>query len=284
MIEAVEFMGQPAMRLVAPDGAEATVLLHGAHIVSWIPAGDQERFYVSPTTGFGPGTAVRGGVPVCWPQFNMRGPLPCKHGLVRDRAWQWDAQQSAVRAGAAIGVLTLRDDAATRAIWPQGFEAELTLVLSGLELDIELAITNSGDTPMTFTGALHSYFKVDDVRRSRLGGLFGVEYLDTVIDETHRQEFDPMSFVGEIDRIYWNAGGADKQPLILATHMGRMGITAEGLPDVVVWNPGPAKAAALPDLPDEDWPRFLCVEAALIGEPVTLAPGEHWSGRQSLAV
>ena len=30
------------MRLRAPDGAEATVLLHGGHLVSWIPAGDQD--------------------------------------------------------------------------------------------------------------------------------------------------------------------------------------------------------------------------------------------------
>ena len=46
MIEAVQALGQPAMRLRAPDGAEATVLLHGGHIVSWIPAGDVERLYL----------------------------------------------------------------------------------------------------------------------------------------------------------------------------------------------------------------------------------------------
>ena len=48
--EPLTVLGQPAMRLRAPDGAEATVLLHGGHIVSWIPAGDQERLYLSPLT------------------------------------------------------------------------------------------------------------------------------------------------------------------------------------------------------------------------------------------
>ena len=58
MIEPVTVLGQPAMRLVAPDGAQTIVLLHGAHIVSWIPAGDEERLYLSPEAVAGPGQAV----------------------------------------------------------------------------------------------------------------------------------------------------------------------------------------------------------------------------------
>lgn len=287
MITPTTVLGQPAMQLQAPDGARATVLLHGAHVVSWIPAGDQERLYLSPTAQAGDGKAVRGGVPVCWPQFNLRGPLPCKHGFVRDRAWQWDAQQSAVRGGAAIGVLRLRDDAATRALWPHAFEAELTVVISGLEMDIELSITHTGTDdapPFSFSGALHTYLRTDDVRRTRLGGLFGVSYLDTVNGLSQHQEIDPFSFDGEIDRIYWNASSDGRDALVLANSFGRMGITAQGLPDVVVWNPGPTKCAALPDMPDDDWLQMLCVEAAVIGEPVTLAPGQNWTGRQSIAV
>ena len=82
-VQLTEFQGQPALRLRAPDGAQATVLLHGAHLVSWIPAGGQEQLYLSPTTLYGEGRAVRGGVPVVFPQFNMRGPLAAKHGLSR---------------------------------------------------------------------------------------------------------------------------------------------------------------------------------------------------------
>ena len=54
--------------------------------------------------------------------------------------------------------------------------------------------------------------------------------------------------------------------------------------DVVVWNPGPAKAKAMTDLPDDDWTRFLCIEAASIGRPVVLGPGQQWTGRQGFAV
>lgn len=273
MIKPTQVLGQPAMWLRAPDGAEVTVLLHGGQLVSWIPAGDQERLYLSPTAVAGPGQAVRGGIPVIFPQFAQRGPLP-RHGLARDRAWTW--VEGAQRGDVVIGVLRLTDDEATRAIWPHHFEAELSFSLSGLQLDVELAVTNTGDAPFDFSAALHSYLRVDDVRRARLGGLYGVRYVDQVSGAEQHQEMDPFSFAGEIDRIYFDATG----PLSLATAMGRMTITREGFDDVVVWNPGPEKAAAMADLPDDDWLRLLCVEAAVIGTSVTLAPGQEWVARQ----
>ncbi|WP_395698838.1 D-hexose-6-phosphate mutarotase [Aquabacterium sp.] len=273
MIEAVQVLGQPAMRLRAPDGAEATVLLHGGHIVSWVPAGDVERLYLSPRAMAGEGQAVRGGIPVIFPQFEKRGPLP-RHGFARTRAWQW--VEGIERGGHVIGVLQLTDDEATRAIWPHRFEAELSFSLSGLRLDVELAVQNTGDAPLTFTAALHTYLRCDDLRRARLSGLYGTRYLDSLSGERHEQQIDPQGFVGEIDRIYFDVA----QPVALATAMGRMTIEAEGLPDIVVWNPGPDKAAAMADLPPEDWLEMLCIEAACIGRPITLQPGEDWAGRQ----
>ena len=83
------FLGQPAVTLATAGGDRATVLLHGAQVVSWIPAGGSERLYLSERSRYGDGKGVRGGVPVVFPQFNRRGPdfsLP-KHGFVRTRAW-----------------------------------------------------------------------------------------------------------------------------------------------------------------------------------------------------
>ena len=281
MITPVEVLGQPAMRLRAPDGAEATVLLYGAHVVSWVPAGGVERLYCSPTATTADRQSVRGGIPVCWPQFNLRGDLPgVKHGFVRNRLWQWDAEQSATRSGAAIGVLKFTDTDETRALWPHAFEAELTVVVGGDQLDVELAITNPGEAPFQFTGALHSYLRVDDFRQARLAGLRGTAYLDTVIDADRLQEMEPLGFADEIDRIYWNAPAE----LVLQSGLGPLGIASEGFADAVVWNPGAAKARALPDLPDDGWLDYLCVEAAAIGTAVTVEPGDTWTGRQTLSV
>jgi glucose-6-phosphate 1-epimerase len=59
-IRLTEFRGQPALHLRAPDGAQATVLLHGGHLVSWVPAGGEEQLYLSPppATAWAPRCAV----------------------------------------------------------------------------------------------------------------------------------------------------------------------------------------------------------------------------------
>ena len=62
-IRLTEFRGQPALHLRAPDGAQATVLLLGGQLVSWVPAGGEEQLYLSPTARYGVGASVRGGVP-----------------------------------------------------------------------------------------------------------------------------------------------------------------------------------------------------------------------------
>ncbi len=41
-----EVLGQPAVHVQAPDGAQAIVLLHGGQVVSWIPAGGREQLYL----------------------------------------------------------------------------------------------------------------------------------------------------------------------------------------------------------------------------------------------
>ena len=63
-----------------------------------------------------------------------------------------------------------------------------------------------------------------------------------------------------------------------------MSIESAGFSDTVIWNPGPEKCAALPDMPAEGWQHMLCIEAAQVLKPVTLGPDEEWSGRQSFSL
>jgi glucose-6-phosphate 1-epimerase len=275
------FIGQtedgrgPSVDLKRPDGDSVTILLHGAHVVSWRAAG-VERLYLSPTSHFGADAAVRGGVPVVFPQFNQRGPdtsLP-KHGFVRNLPWvvvEHTADQVRLR---------LQDDAATRARWPHAFRVELTVVLGAGRLAIDLSVTNLGETAWGFTAALHTYFAVGDVTASTVDGLAGIRLLDTVVDREGVGDARPLGFAGETDRIYWQAAA----PIRLDCPNGPLSITMHGFEDAVVWNPWVDRAAALPDMPDGDWRRMLCIEAARIGRPVTLAPGATWQGGQALAV
>ena len=273
----IAFNGQPAVHLRSPNGAQATILLHGAHAVSWIPAGQEEQLYLSPESKYGDGAAVRGGVPVIFPQFNQQGPLP-KHGFARNRTWQ--LQTAEVRGEHAFAVLTLRDDEATRAIWPHAFTLELTVSVDDRRLEMELAVLNTGDAAFEFQAALHTYLGCGDVRRAQLEGLLDHHYHDAVLDQPRQQWIDVVTIAQELDRIYWKA----PKELTLRETGRRLLVQSHAFDDVVVWNPGPEKCAALPDMPDDDWLQMLCVEAAQIGERVRLAAGEEWVGMQTLVV
>jgi len=270
-----QFAGQPAVALRAPDGAAAIVLLHGAQVVSWQPAGSGERLFLSERSRFGSGASVRGGMPVIFPQFNERGPLP-RHGFVRTRTWS--LSRAEVGVGDALAVLQLADDEDTRALWPHGFGLELTVCVRGERLDVELAVTNTGDADFDFMGALHTYLRVAEVEAARLAGLSGCRYQDFTTGTMHVDAANAVHIDDEIDRIYF---GVDT-PLVLSEAQRRLRIEAAHFTEVVVWNPWQEKGAAMADLSPGDFRRFLCVEAALIEQPVRLAAGEQWWGRQTL--
>jgi glucose-6-phosphate 1-epimerase len=269
------FDGQPAITIKAPDGASATLLVHGGHIVSWQPAGGEEMLYLSPKTPYGDGASVRGGVPVVFPQFSTRGPLP-RHGFARNRTWK--VLEHDRRGTHAYAVLGLSDDESTRALWPHAFELELTVSVDAGRLDMELAVINTGETTFGFHAALHTYLRCADVRKTQLEGLLDQSYLDQVSGEERGQWIDVISIAQEVDRIYWNTPAQ----LTLRETGRRLGISQQGFIDTVVWNPGPERCAAMPDMPPEGWLDMLCVEAAQVGEPIHIGPGEEWSGMQTL--
>lgn len=269
-----EYNGHPAVTLRASDGARATILLHGGHLVSWIPAGGDEQLYVSPTSQYGEGYAVRGGVPVIFPQFASRGTLP-RHGLLRTRGWQLGELMSHGAHAQAVLRFTANDE--TRALWPHDFEAEITVSVTGRQLDVEFAVTNTGETPFDFAVALHSYLRTNDVLKAQLEGLQGVKFEDNTTGQWQEQWGDITQVVGEIDRLYHDVGNT-----LTLRELGRkVAIARSDFTDVVVWNPGPDKAAELKDMPADDWQRMLCVEAARVIDPVTLAAGEEWAGMQT---
>lgn len=274
----------PTATLAAPDGARAEVALHGAHVVSWRPApepGGQapvERLFVSERSAWQAGVAIRGGVPVIFPQFAETGPLP-KHGFARTREWQLLGVHPVGGGRAQVG-FRLDDSDDTRALWPHRFSAELTVTVGGRTLELALAIANRGDGPFACTAALHSYLRVGDVATVELRGLAGVRYRDSTAGGQERVEPEAaVTIQGEVDRIYLDA----PSPIELVEG-GRhlLDVAATGFPDVVVWNPGPEKGAALTDLEPGGFARMLCVEAAAVGTPIVVEPGGRWVGTQTL--
>ena len=271
------FQGQACVRLCLPCGDTALVALHGATVLSWVAAG-RERLFLSAASPFNGRDAIRGGVPVCWPQFNVRGRLP-KHGFARNLPWMADAHP-VLAADSAQTSLRLGSGPATLALWPQTFEARLTVSLTPGGLRVALGVDNPDAQPLVFSGALHTYFAVDDVAQVQLTGLGGQSEWDALSD-THGTAADTLHFKGGFDRVY----SAAAAPLTL--HDGAHRLSIAQSPDwahTVVWTPGAANAAGMADMAPGSHQRMLCVEAAQVLQPIAVPAGGQWQGWQQLNV
>jgi glucose-6-phosphate 1-epimerase len=274
-IEDIEFHGIEALRLNGPSGVSAVVSKLGAQLLSWVTSDGRERLFLSDKAIFDGSVAIRGGVPICFPQFSSLGDLP-KHGFVRARSWSVSAR----RTGDDYALVTLEctDDEATRELWPHAFHAELTVMLETDRIDLELAVTNTGGASFDFTAALHTYLRTVQVEDVVLEGLHGHDYQDSVLGgQVIRETGTELIIEKEVDRAYFDV----KRPQYLKAGNLSLGIQAQGFPDVVVWNPWVERCAALKDMPADGWRHMLCIEAAAT-RPVSLPAGEEWYGRQTL--
>lgn len=267
----------------AHDGTRLAACPYGGHLTSWHSADGVERLFLSPLAVSGPGQSIRGGVPVCFPQFSGFGTLP-KHGFVRNRRWDCVAAGTDAEGRASLR-FAIADDDDTRRLWPFAFHCELEATAAGRQLELALQVRNTGDTALSFTVALHGYFAVSDLAQAELRGLEASEWIDHAgpaagIGVPQPAEFTPLRFGAEVDRVYPALPGVIR----LATGAGDLLLTQSGFSDAVVWNPGPDKAAALTDLPPGGERHYVCVEAAVIHDPVVLAPGARWRGVQTVRV
>lgn len=279
-VDALLWQGQPCWRVGVSESEHALISAHGAQVVSWV-SGGRERLYLSPRAVWDAQTSIRGGIPVCFPQFNQRGPQPGlpKHGFARQVPWALGPVTLDADSASVSLRLTERD--APGGMWAQPFEASLTVTLAPGSLQVTLGVSNTGGgpEPLAFTGALHTYLAVDDIAQAQLHGLQGQPEWNALTGDRGPAPA-ALVFAGEFDRVYTAAA----QPLRLVGEAGSLHIAQGGFEQSVVWNPGAALCANLPDLPPDGFRHMLCVEAACVDAPVRLSPGEVWQGWQRLVV
>ncbi|MFZ1755584.1 MAG: D-hexose-6-phosphate mutarotase [Caldilineaceae bacterium] len=265
--------------LAAPDGARAEIYLQGSHVTSWIPADGVEQLFLSRTAHFAPGDAIRGGVPVCWPQFSGEGPLQ-PHGFARNVLWQLTGVQANSNRS-ATATLRLTDSAATRALWPHPFASQIAVTVGGNRLHIAFSVTNTGDSDFTFSGALHTYLRLDDVHNATVEGFAGLPYKNTFTDKQAAPQVERLLHFGPegAGRVCYGA-----QEAVVREGSRAITLTNENYPDIVLWNPGVERAARIPDLEPDGYRHMLCIEAGVVGTPVRLAPAASWRGGQNIVL
>ena len=260
---------------IRAKGGEARVMLHGAHVTHWQPAGEKPVIWMSGKSWFEDGKPIRGGVPICLPWFGAAthaADMP-GHGIARLRAWEFISART-LPDGRVEAVLATRSDEWTQRYWPHEFVAKFTVVV-GATLTMSLNMTNIDKAPYAITEALHTYFAVSDIHQVKVHGLENLDFTDTVGGGRRvvRQGGEPITFAAETDR---NNTATQATTVLEDPGMGRK-ITIEktGSDSTVVWNPWIAKSAKMVDFGDDEWPGMVCIETANLGpDAVTIKPGK----------
>jgi len=274
-----EFHGISCWR-VETAHATAAISIFGGQLLSFVPRGGEELFWLSPTPHPLP-APIRGGVPVCWPYFarqGQTGDLP-SHGLVRTLTWALrDARHE-------------DDGAVSLTLAPPVIESlPLRLVMQlriGHRLEQALVTDNPGDEAVVFTQALHNYFRVSDALEVEVDGLDGLTYLDKLDNGLEYRQHgewnlrDPRD-PGRSDRIYTGTAGR----YVLRDRAGSRSIrmTTEGSRSAVLWNPGEMIAQQLADI-GPGWREYVALEAGNVGpDLVELAAGGRHVLKQSIEI
>ncbi len=253
--------------------ASALISLQGAHVLSWIPEGEEDVIWLSDDAKFAAGKSVRGGVPICWPWFGAHksnADYPA-HGFARTTDWQV-VNTEALDNGNTRITFTTQPQGGNEAMWPAETSVQYQLTV-GKKLELELITHNNGSKPIILCQALHTYFKVGDISKVRLHGLDDTDYLDKLENFKRKVQHGPVTIDEEVDRIYLDTASdcviedrALKRNIV---------IIKCGSHSTVVWNPWQETAEKMGDLGKDGYKKMLCVESSNAAEDiVTIDPGK----------
>ncbi len=255
-----------------PHG-EATVALHGGHVLSFRPRGHEPVLWLSRNSHFQTGRAIRGGIPVCWPWFADHPTDADKpaHGFARTADWAVSESEK-LEDGSIRLRLFIADSEKTMKLWPHRFRLEMDCTVSDV-LRTKLISTNTDNKPSVCGGALHSYFNISFISAIRITGLEDCSYIDKVDQGRRKVQNGAVSINSETDRIY-----LDTKADCIIEDSGlprRICISKNGSLTTVVWNPWVDKAAAMKDFGNDEYKRMVCVETVNADtDVIELAPGD----------
>lgn len=279
MIHTIKRGELDALEIDHPQFA-ATLLLQGAQLVSFQPktaTGDlvDNWLWLSEQAEYKLGESVRGGIPICWPVF---GVFDCNPDAVK-RTFANDLVRMAKHGSARFENFELIDqhvsDSQVTLLLryseqAYGLQLDASFTLSQKTVDVSLVTTNTGNTSITFSQALHTYFPTSDITKTVVKGLDGATYTDTLQNWAEVTQAGDIHFNSEVDRIYHAS-----PDMHIATPSQTYDITTTGSASTVVWNPWIETAKGVSQFADDAYQRMLCVEVANAHvDVVELAGGE----------
>ncbi|KAF0980072.1 hypothetical protein FDP41_001225 [Naegleria fowleri] len=330
------------IRLFSPDmkSGVCEIQLHGAHLTSYkrtccaspISSSssstlsseqsenhhDDELMFVSEKAVFATDKAIRGGTPICFPQFSDKGRLSMSHGFARNVKWE---HVENVDSSNMYGYDSSATVACLRMIKSSSYEGtnkeiaqylaeydvlnvEMIFALSNDSLEMTLRVAEDTNALVedekfakvkSFTFAFHNYFRVDDITHVTLDGIHnnhhGVQYIDKVKkgELITVENSSPFEITQEVDRVYLDMLNPIESVIVenKPTNISRMisiSQNASTAQNVVVWNIWKEKCQKMSDMKTDDFSKYVCVEVGQIQTPVELERGKVFTSSQKIAV
>ena len=249
---------------------DATIVFsqQGAQLLSFIPKGQDDWFWLSPNSRFIAGQAIRGGVPICLPWFGPHRSDATKpsHGFARNVEWRLHNIETATHQtlGDCTRVEFGLDQYSQRPhpLFTFCFTARLICYFNH-RLRLEISVTNTDSKTLPLSWALHSYHPVEDIQHARIMGLDGCGYLDNTKHLQRHIQSGDIVFEGEVDRVFVDAPLAQilvQRPASATLPQSGLKVFATGSDTAIIWNPGIKKAANMLDLGVEYQSDFVCLE------------------------
>eukprot|EP01147_Barroeca_monosierra_P001575 gene1575-4723_t len=268
----------PPIMATNPTGSGVEVPLVDGSIA--IVGGPGDVLFVSSKAVVQPGKAIRGGIPIVFPQFGGEGPLP-SHGFARTSLW------TVKEVGDGLIVLTLTDSPLTKKLWDNSFELTMTVTFDSSKCHSIFEMRNTGGDAVEVQSLLHTYFRLQHISAVTIEGLQGLVFEDKLKNfEAFEQKDKFVTFDSETDRVFRNVGHEQEAILTLdagsgmwrrirmRAEMGSDDTTLTPVPcDVVVWNPWIEKAKATADLDDDEYVHMVCVEPGCVRSKPTVPGG-----------
>ncbi|MBR1600141.1 MAG: D-hexose-6-phosphate mutarotase [Alphaproteobacteria bacterium] len=242
--------------------AECKISLFGGQIISYRPKSEKhDVFWLGDLNKFDNISAIRGGVPVCWPRFaaeELNNHFP-RHGFARIS--QWNLNNILVDEDKLTAELSLIPD--TR--YNTDVMAELFIKITDC-LECCLTTTNLGKETFKFSEALHAYFNVGNRDETVIKGLSGYRYRNSLDGKNYTLEND-LQIKKEFDAAFVNHTSG----ISIEDKIYNRVITLEkiGSNTTIVWNPD----KDLAEMSEGQYKNFICVEPANQGDAfITLQP------------
>lgn len=254
---------------IKTEWSTAEVYLFGAHATRFQKNGESPLLFLSESSQFVPGKAIRGGVPIVFPWFGPRAGAS-QHGFAR--VTNWELRETAEMPDGSVSLCFDLPEEVTRS---NDVNARVSYRVTVHEtLTLELTVTNSSaDAPLSFEDCLHTYFTVGNIDAVTIAGLKGVSYFDRLDHLARKVETDEaIRIASEVDRTYVDTTAAVE--IHDASLRRVIRVDKSGSASTVVWNPWVEKSRAMSDFGDEEYRQMVCVESGNVTQNrITLAPG-----------